>query len=104
MRTRRNTRFSRVFRTSIVTHPGPFSALSHSFTFYLLSCRIDAGKVELDGASYAGLSLPFSITQLIWIEVLAVGYAEFARNAELDPERRLYPGACDAAHEAPHGA
>ena len=56
--------------------------------------RIDAGKVELDGASWAGLALPFSITQLIWIEVLAVGYAEFARNSELDPERRLYPGEC----------
>jgi light-harvesting complex II chlorophyll a/b binding protein 4 len=26
---------------------------------------VDAGKVELDGASYAGLPLPFSITQLI---------------------------------------
>jgi hypothetical protein len=28
-------------------------------------CRVDAGKVELDGASYAGLPLPFSLTQLI---------------------------------------
>ena len=60
--------------------------------------RIDAGKVELDGASWAGLALPFSITQLIWIEVLAVGYAEFARNAELDPERRLYPGETPHSH------
>ncbi len=55
-------------------------------------CRVDAGKVELDGASYAGLSLPFSITQLIWIEVILVGGAEFYRNGELDSEKRVYPG------------
>ncbi len=54
--------------------------------------RIDAGKVELDGSTYAGFSLPFDITQLIWIEVLAVGGAEFYRNGELDSERRIYPG------------
>ncbi len=48
--------------------------------------------MELDGASYAGLPLPFSITQLIWIEVLAVGGAEFYRNSELNPEKRCYPG------------
>jgi len=53
---------------------------------------VDAGKVELDGATYAGLPLPFSLTQLIWIEVLAVGGAEFYRNGNLDPESRLYPG------------
>ncbi|CAL9165446.1 unnamed protein product [Musa hybrid cultivar] len=53
----------------------------------------DAGKVELvDGSSYLGLSLPFDITALIWIEVLVIGYIEFQRNAELDPEKRLYPG------------
>ncbi|WP_168383930.1 chlorophyll a/b-binding protein, partial [Acinetobacter indicus] len=53
----------------------------------------DAGKVELvDGSSYLGLPLPFSITTLIWIEVLVIGYIEFHRNAELDPELRLYPG------------
>lgn len=54
--------------------------------------RVDAGKVELDGASYAGLSLPFSITQLIWIEVILVGGAELYRNGELDTEKRVYPG------------
>ena len=32
------------------------------------------------------------MTTLIWIEVLVIGYIEFQRNAELDPERRLYPG------------
>ncbi|CAL9008189.1 unnamed protein product [Prunus brigantina] len=53
----------------------------------------DAGKVELiEGSSYLGLPLPFSITTLIWIEVLVIGYIEFQRNAELDPEKRLYPG------------
>jgi light-harvesting complex II chlorophyll a/b binding protein 4 len=52
----------------------------------------DAGKVELDGSSYAGLSLPFDLTQLIWIEALLVGGAEVYRNTELDSEKRLYPG------------
>ncbi|KAI5407588.1 chlorophyll a-b binding protein CP29.3, chloroplastic [Lathyrus oleraceus] len=53
----------------------------------------DAGKVELvEGPSYFGFSLPFSLTALIWIEVLVIGYIEFQRNAELDPEKRLYPG------------
>ncbi|KAJ0791736.1 putative chlorophyll A-B binding protein [Helianthus annuus] len=53
----------------------------------------DAGKVELiDGSSYLGQPLPFSITTLIWIEVLVIGYIEFQRNAELDPEKRIYPG------------
>lgn len=53
----------------------------------------DAGKVELvEGSSYFGFSLPFSISTLIWIEVLVIGYIEFQRNAELDPEKRLYPG------------
>ncbi|XP_023641246.1 chlorophyll a-b binding protein CP29.2, chloroplastic, partial [Capsella rubella] len=42
----------------------------------------DAGKVELvDGSSYLGQPLPFSISTLIWIEVLVVGYIEFQRNA-----------------------
>ncbi|KAJ4720054.1 Chlorophyll a-b binding protein, chloroplastic [Melia azedarach] len=53
----------------------------------------DAGKVELvEGSSYLGQPLPFSLTTLIWIEVLVIGYIEFQRNAELDPEKRLYPG------------
>lgn len=50
-------------------------------------------QVELvDGSSYLGQPLPFSISTLIWIEVLVIGYIEFQRNAELDPEKRLYPG------------
>ncbi|KAM0994303.1 hypothetical protein ACFX2I_009842 [Malus domestica] len=53
----------------------------------------DAGKVELiEGSSYLGQPLPFSLTTLIWIEVLVIGYIEFQRNAELDSEKRLYPG------------
>ncbi|CAN7020330.1 unnamed protein product [Brassica oleracea var. botrytis] len=53
----------------------------------------DAGKVELvEGSSYLGQPLPFSLTTLIWIEVLVMGYIEFQRNAELDPEKRIYPG------------
>merc|ERR1712118_306080 len=53
---------------------------------------VDAGKVELDGARYLNFDLPFSITQLIWIEAIAVGGAELYRNGELDSEKRIYPG------------
>ena len=50
-------------------------------------------QVELvEGSSYLGQPLPFSITALIWIEAVIIGYIEFQRNAELDPEKRLYPG------------
>ncbi|KAL9271703.1 Chlorophyll a-b binding protein CP29.2, chloroplastic-like protein [Drosera capensis] len=53
----------------------------------------DAGKVELiEGSSYLRQPLPFSITTLILIEVFVIGYIEFQRNAELEPEKRLYPG------------
>lgn len=45
-----------------------------------------------DGSSYFGLPLPFTISTLVWIEVLVIGYIEFQRNAELDAEKRLYPG------------
>nr|7PI5_R Chain R, CP29 [Dunaliella salina]7PI5_r Chain r, CP29 [Dunaliella salina]7PIW_R Chain R, CP29 [Dunaliella salina]7PIW_r Chain r, CP29 [Dunaliella salina] len=53
---------------------------------------VDAGKVELDGAQYLGQSLPFSISQLIWIEAILVGGVEVLRNNELDLEKRIYPG------------
>jgi len=53
---------------------------------------IDAGKVELDGARYLNFELPLSISQLCWIEALAVGGAELYRNGELDSEKRIYPG------------
>ncbi|CAL9107167.1 unnamed protein product [Musa textilis] len=53
----------------------------------------EARRVELvEGSSYLDLPLPFHITTLIWIEVLVIGYIDFQRNAELDPEKRLYPG------------
>lgn len=53
---------------------------------------VEAGKVELDGASYAGLTIPFSITQLVVIEVLAMGFVEIQRNTEKDVFKRCYPG------------
>merc|ERR1719199_940280 len=53
---------------------------------------VDAGKIELDGARYLSFDLPFSISQLCWIELFAVGGAELYRNRELDFEGRLYPG------------
>eukprot|EP00891_Asterochloris_glomerata_P000547 jgi/Astpho2/547/Aster-08207 len=43
---------------------------------------VDAGKVELDGAQYLGFRLPFTITQLVWIEAILVGGAEVYRNRE----------------------
>ena len=54
--------------------------------------RVDAGKVELDGARYLDFSLPFTISQLVWIEAILVGGAEIYRNRELAPEKRIYPG------------
>ena len=49
--------------------------------------------MELDGASYLGFNLPFSISQLVWIEALLVGGAEVYRNGATDLEERIYPGA-----------
>ena len=56
------------------------------------ACRVDAGKVELDGAQYLGFHIPLTISQLVWIEAILVGGAEIYRNRERDPETRLYPG------------
>jgi len=53
---------------------------------------VDAGKVELDGARYLNFELPFTLSQLCWIEFFAVGGAELYRNGELDSEKRIYPG------------
>lgn len=54
---------------------------------------VDAGKVELEqGSSYAGLSLPFDIVTLLWIQALSMGFVEIQRSKNLDPEGRLYPG------------
>lgn len=53
----------------------------------------DAGKEILDnGASYFNIPLPFTITQLAFIEVLLMGGAEIYRNTELNPDKRCYPG------------
>lgn len=52
-----------------------------------------AGEVILqEGGSYFGLGVPFSISQLVWIEVILVGGAELYRNSELDTTKRCYPG------------
>ena len=64
----------------------------HAHPPLLLPCRVDAGKVELDGAQYLGFSIPLTISQLVWIEAILVGGAEVYRNRERDPETRLYPG------------
>ena len=59
--------------------------------------------MELDGAQYLGFSLPFSISQLVWIEAILVGGAEIYRNRELEPQARIYPGEC-AAHTLGFGS
>ncbi|KAL9388874.1 hypothetical protein Peur_017479 [Populus x canadensis] len=48
--------------------------------------------ILVEGSLYLGQPLPFSFTALIWIEVIVIECIEFQRNAELDPEKRLYPG------------
>lgn len=53
---------------------------------------VDAQLAEIDSASYLGVPLPFSATQLAWINSLAIGGAEVYRNTELDPVKRCYPG------------
>ena len=63
----------------------------------IVTCRVDAGKVELDGAQYLGFRLPFTISQLCWIEAILVGGAEVYRNGELNSEKRIYPGVLNIA-------
>ena len=41
----------------------------------------DAGKVELEQAQYLGNPIPLSVSTLTLIEVLAMGYLEFARSS-----------------------
>jgi len=53
---------------------------------------VDAGKVELEKSSYLGFELPFTITQLCYIEAILMGIIEVYRSKELDLEKRLYPG------------
>merc|ERR1711904_565957 len=52
----------------------------------------DAGKVEMARTRYLNFDLPFSLSQLCWIEALSVGGAELYRNRELDTSKRLSPG------------
>jgi len=53
----------------------------------------DAGKVELEQPQYLGFPLPgLTVTSLTAIEVLLMGYLEVARSAELDQNKRMYPG------------
>ena len=53
----------------------------------------DAGKVELEQPQYLGFPLPgLTVGTLTWIEVILMGYLEFARSAELDQDKRCYPG------------
>ena len=49
--------------------------------------------MELDGARYLGFSLPFSISQLVWIEAILVGGAEIYRNRELATREAHLPQA-----------
>jgi light-harvesting complex II chlorophyll a/b binding protein 4 len=52
-----------------------------------------AGLVEVqNGASYWGFNLPFSNSQIVIFEVLAMAGVEIFRNTELDVEKRCYPG------------
>jgi len=53
---------------------------------------VDAGKVELEGSAYLGFEVPFDLNTLVLLEVLLMGYVEFARNSALDNEKRCYPG------------
>lgn len=53
---------------------------------------VDAGKVELEGAQYFGQAIPFSLSTLVAIEVVLMGYIEGARNGTTDLEKRQYPG------------
>lgn len=53
---------------------------------------VDAGKVELEQTSYFGFDLPFSLTQVSYIEAILMLGVEVLRNTEKDPEKRCYPG------------
>jgi light-harvesting complex II chlorophyll a/b binding protein 4 len=54
---------------------------------------VDAGKVELEQPQYLGFPLPgLTVGALTASEGLWRGYREVARSAELDQEKRMYPG------------
>jgi len=53
---------------------------------------VDAGKVLNEQPSYLGFDINVPVTTLVWIEVLAMGFAEVKRSSELDSDKRCYPG------------
>jgi len=52
----------------------------------------NAGVAELEQAQYAGLNLPFDVTQVSYIEAILMLGVEVLRNTERDIEKRCYPG------------
>merc|ERR1711904_752517 len=52
----------------------------------------NAGAVTLEGAQYAGIKLPFDVTQVSYIEAILMLGVEVLRNTERDLEKRCYPG------------
>tara|TARA_B110000977_G_scaffold169114_1_gene218819 strand:- start:29355 stop:29933 length:579 start_codon:yes stop_codon:yes gene_type:complete len=52
----------------------------------------DAGKVLNEQPSYLGFDINVPLKTLVLIEVLAMGFAEVKRSAELDSDKRSYPG------------
>merc|ERR1712019_25056 len=51
-----------------------------------------AGEYILNGGSYAGLQVPFDVTQTSYIEAILMLGVEVLRNTERDLEKRCYPG------------
>lgn len=52
---------------------------------------VDAGKVLNEQPSYLGFDINVPVTTLVWIEVLAMGFAEIKRSAGACPNRRYRP-------------
>jgi light-harvesting complex II chlorophyll a/b binding protein 4 len=53
----------------------------------------NAGLIEAtNGPAYLGFNIPFTNTQIVWFEVLSMGFVEVFRNTELNTEKRCYPG------------
>lgn len=52
----------------------------------------NAGEYILNGGSYAGLQVPFDVTQTSYIEAILMLGVEVLRNTERDLEKRCYPG------------
>mmetsp|Transcript_40012 Transcript_40012/g.99006 ORF Transcript_40012/g.99006 Transcript_40012/m.99006 type:complete len:132 (+) Transcript_40012:466-861(+) len=52
----------------------------------------DAGKVLNEQPQYLGFSIGIPVATLTAVEVLAMGFVEISRSAELDSEKRCYPG------------